>query len=140
MGRKSQETALAAAVQSYLEAAKLSKPGDCQLDVKGVAAALGVSRTSLYKYGLDELIKEAQRQMTPPMENATKKPPRLSDMLTDLRRELKQAEQRNKALVIRLNLVEANAARLGIDPEELYRPLVKPVRVLSHAGRTKEPV
>lgn len=140
MGRKSQETALTAAVQSYLKAAQRSKPGDCQLDVKGVAAALGVSRTSLYKYGLDELIKEAQQQMALPMEDAPKKPPRLSDMLADLRQELKQAEQRNKALVIRLNLVEANAARLGIDPEELYRPLVKPVRVLPHVGRTKKPV
>lgn len=140
MGRKSQEAALTAAVQSYLEAAQLSQPGDCQLDVKGVAAALGVSRTSLYKYRLDELIKETQRQMAPPMEEAAKKPPRLSDMLADLRQELKQAEQRNKALIMRLNLLEANAARLGIDPEELYRPSVKPVRVLSHAGRTKERV
>jgi hypothetical protein len=138
MGRKSQEPELTAAVQSYLEAAQLRKPGDCQLDVKGVAAALGVSRTSLYKYGLDELIKESQRQMALPMEDAAKKPPRLSDMMANLRHELKQAAQRNKALVTRLNLVEANATRLGIDPEELYRPLVKPVRVLSHVGRTKK--
>lgn len=138
MGRKSQEAALTAAVQSYLEAIQKSPSGECRLDVKGVAAALGVSRTSLYKYGLDELIKEAQQQMVQPMENTSKKPLRLSDMLANLRQELKQAEKRNKALVAQLNLVEANAARLGIDPEALYHPLMKPVRIVSHAGHAKK--
>ncbi|MCA9945187.1 MAG: hypothetical protein KC449_16995 [Anaerolineales bacterium] len=141
MGRKSQEAELIATVQSYLEATQRSKPGECQLDVKSVAAVLGVSRTSLYKYGLDKLIKEAQQQIAEQqMEGAGEKPPRLSNMLADLRQELKLMERRSKALVARLNLVEANAARLGIDPEELYRPLTKPVRVVSRAGQAKKPV
>lgn len=140
MGRKSQEAEIIAAVQSYLEATQRSKPGECRLDVKSVAAVLGVSRTSLYKYGLDKLIKEAQQQMSEQMKGAGEKPPRLSNMLADLRQELKLMERRNKALVARLNLVEANAARLGIDPEELYRPLTKPVRIVPRAGQAKKPV
>jgi hypothetical protein len=49
---------------------------------------------------------------------------------------VKLAEERNKHLVARLALVEANAARLGIDPEELYRPVMRPMRNVSHAGKT----
>ncbi len=137
MGRKSQEAELTAAVQEYLEAVRRGQPDVCQLDVKSVAAALGVSRTSIYKYGLDKSIREAQQQQAA---EGSGKPRQLSHMLADLRQELKQTEIRNKALLRRLNVVEANAARLGIDPEELYRPLVKPVRVLFHAGRSKKPV
>lgn len=136
MGRKSQEAELTAAVKEHLETAQRDNLGG-QLDVKSVAAALGISRTSIYKYGLDKPIREAQQQQ---VAEGSGKPRRFSHMLADLRQELKQTEIRNKALLTRLNLVEANAARLGIDPEELYRPLVKPVRVLSHAGRSKKPV
>lgn len=135
MGRKSQEAEMTAAVKEYLEAAQREQTDVCQLDVKSVAAALGISRTSIYKYGLDKPIREAQQQQ---VAEGSEKPRRLSHMLADLRQELKQTEIRNKALLTRLNLVEANAARLGIDPEELYQPLVKPVRVLSHAGRSKK--
>ncbi len=137
MGRKSQKAELTAAVKEYLEAVRRSQPDACQLDVKSVAAALGISRTSIYKYGLDKPIREAQQQQ---VAAGSGKPRRMSHMLADLRQELRQTEIRNKALLTRLNLVEANAARLGIDPEELYRPLVKPVRVLSRAGRSEKPV
>lgn len=137
MGRKSQEAELTAAVKEYLEAAQRGQPDVCQLNVKSVAGALGISRTSIYKYGLDKPIREAQQQQ---VTEGSGKPRRLSHMLANLRQELKQAEIRNKALLTRLNLMEANAARLGIDPEELYQPLVKPVRVLSYAGRSKKPV
>lgn len=137
MGRKSQEAELTAAMKEYLEAIQNGKPGQCKLDVKHVATALGISRTSIYKYGLDKLIREAQQRQTADDGNQSHS---YSDMLVGLRQALKQAELRNKALLTRLNLVEANAARLGIDPEELYQSLVKPVRVVSHVGRTKKPV
>ena len=35
---------------------------------------------------------------------------------------------------LRIAVIEANAGRLGIDPEELYRAILKPVRSLSRAG------
>jgi Transposase len=39
--------------------------------------------------------------------------------------------------VARLNLVEANAKRLGIDPEQLERPISKPSRQQRNAGRRR---
>lgn len=135
MGRNSCQERLTAGVQAYLEAAKHETDTN-QLDVKRVAAVLGVSRTSLYKYGLDKVIHEARKeQLESSKQTNGGKPHRLGDMLVQLRQELKEGEARNRALLARLNLVEANAARLGIDPEELYQPLFKPVRAVSQRRR-----
>lgn len=134
MGRKSQEAALTRSVEAYLEAA-CNNPAAYRLDVKSVASALGVSRTSLYKYGLDRLIHEARQQM---VEAGEEQPYRMSDLLADLRQQLKVAEERNKALLAQLNVIEGNAARLGIDPEELYHPLPKPMRAVAQVGRRND--
>lgn len=132
MGRKSQEAALNHSVQAYLEAARRN-PAVYRLDVKSVAAALGVSRTSLYKYGLDKLIHETQQQL---VEAGEERSYRMSDLMAELRQQLKLAEECNKALLAQLNVIEGNAARLGIDPEELYRPLPKPMRAVARLGRS----
>ncbi len=55
-------------------------------------------------------------------------------MIRQLRTELAEAETRNKVLIAKLRLAEANAKRLGIDPEELYRQMDKPPRIVSYAG------
>jgi len=41
----------------------------------------------------------------------------------------------SKSLVGRIAIMEANADRLGIDPEEMHQPIVKPVRTMSRAGQ-----
>jgi hypothetical protein len=134
VGRKSQEAALIRSVESYLEAA-CHNPAAYRLDVKSVAAALGVSRTSLYKYGLDRLIHDTRQQL---VEDGEERSYRMSDLLAERRRELKLAEERNKALLAQLNVIEGNAARLGVDPEELYRSLPKPMRAVAHVGRSSD--
>jgi hypothetical protein len=58
----------------------------------------------------------------------------LKGLLRQLRTEMTLTEERNRMLLERLNLVEANAARLGISLEELYQPLLKPPRQVSQAG------
>lgn len=134
MGRKSQEAALTSSVEAYLEAARRN-PAAYRLDVKSVAAALGVSRTSLYKYGLDSMIHEAQQRQ---VEAGEKRSYRMSDVLSELRRQLKLAEERNKALLAQLNVIEGNAARLGVDLEELYRSIPKPMRAVARVGRSSD--
>jgi hypothetical protein len=54
--------------------------------------------------------------------------------LDQLKTELEKEQERNRQLVGRIAIIEANAARLGIDPEELYRAVLKPVRSMSRAG------
>jgi hypothetical protein len=137
MGRKNKQKQVTDAVQDYLENAGNQTPDEAIINVKSVAAVLGVSRTSLYKYGLDSAIKAAAKRQRERMglnESAAKRR-RASDIALKLRADLHLAEERNKGLVAQICLIEANAARLGIDPEELYQPLAKPVRSVSHAGR-----
>ncbi|MCZ7673736.1 MAG: hypothetical protein M5U34_44800 [Chloroflexi bacterium] len=102
-----------------------------------MAAAVGVSRTSLYKYDLAIEIKAAadRQRENVGLSDTTLPPYRLGNVVRQLRQELALAETRNKALLGQINIIEANAARLGVDPEELYRPLAKPVRSVSQAGR-----
>ncbi len=97
-----------------------------------------MSPTTLYKYRLQEHIRAAANGQQENAEQACKKPSLNSpkERIQKLGAELKLSEERNKHLVARLVLVEANAARLGIDPEELYRPVLKPVRTVSHAGKS----
>ena len=42
--------------------------------------------------------------------------------------------ERYRKLVGLIATREANAGRLGFDPEEMYKPLMKPIRSVSHAG------
>lgn len=137
MGRKCKKTEVTDAVRAFLATAVARPPDEYAIDVKSVAAAVGVSRTSLYKYDLAAEIKAAadrQRQQVG-LSDTTLPPYRLDNVVRQLRQELALAETRNKALLGQINIIEANAARLGVDPEELYRPLAKPVRSVSQAGR-----
>ena len=138
MGRKSQQAKTTMAVRAYLALGEGQPPEQYRLDVMHVAAAIGVSRTSLYKYGLEGEIRAAAHRQRERMglDSERSRRHRWQDVVYRLREELQQAEVRNKALVAQLNLVEANAARLGIDPEELFRPLVKPLRTILRHGQS----
>lgn len=137
MGRKCKKTEVTDAVRAFLATAVTRPPDECAIDVKSVAAAVGVSRTSLYKYDLAAEIKAAadRQRENVGLSDTTLPPYRLGNVVRQLRQELALAETRNKALLGQINIIEANAARLGVDPEELYRPLAKPVRSVSQAGR-----
>lgn len=137
MPRHNQQEELTTALRAYLAEALKHSPEEYPLDARSVAKALGVSPTTLYKYRFQEPIREAAQRQQENAKQASKKASLYSpkERLHKLSEELKLAEERNKHLVARLALVEANAARLGIDPEELYRPVLKPVRTISHAGK-----
>ena len=136
MGCKSKQAEVSTAVRAYLAAGESKPPEQCQLDVTHVAAAIGVSRTSIYKYGLVEEIRAAAlRQQESIVGNSAYDKRR--ETIQKLRGDLKQVEERNRLLLAQLNLIEANAARLGIDPEELYRRLVKPIRSVSRHSKAR---
>ena len=137
MPRQSQQEKITTALHAYLATAEKHTPEEYPLDVRSVAKALEVSPTTVYKYQLQEYICIAAQRQQENAKQVSKKLPSHSpkERLQRLGEELKLAESHNKHLVARLALVEANAARLGIDPEELYRPVLKPVRMVSHAGK-----
>ena len=138
MPRQSKQEELTTELHAYLSIAEAHSPEEYPLDCKSVAKALHVSRTTLCKYQLQEYISSAEQRQRKKDKQTSKTPQHNTskERLQRLEETAKKAEERNKHLVARLALVEANAARLGIDPEELYRPVMRPIRTISHAGKS----
>jgi AcrR family transcriptional regulator len=136
MPRKSKEEEIRSALQEYLAIAETHTPEEYPLHTRAVASQLKLSPTTIYKYHLDKEIDAAEQRQK---ENAklTGKAQEKRDYIVtiqDLRTQLEQERERNKGLVAHIAIMEANVARLGFDPEEMYRPLIKPVRTVSRAG------
>jgi hypothetical protein len=126
-------------LRDYLAVAEAHQPDETALDVRSVAAALGVSPTTLYKYGFNNDVNAAeQRQRENALLSGSAIEKRFFEgQLDQLKTELEKERERNRQLVGRIAIIEANAGRLGIDPEELYRAVLKPVRSTSRAGSNK---
>jgi hypothetical protein len=136
MPRKSQREIVRQKVRDYLAIAEASSPDDHPLNVRSVAARLKVSPTTLYKYQLSGEIHAAEKRQRENAKLSGKLIERrtFADHLRDLSREVEKEKEKNKKLVAQIAVIEANAARLGIDPEELYRAIAKPIRTTSRAG------
>ena len=141
MPRTSVRGDLSRRVREYLAVAEAHPADECSLDVRSVAAALGVSPTTLYKYGFNREINAAEQRQQDNGHASGREIERRSfqDQVHGLSQELEKERERNKALVARIAVMEANAARLGFDPEEMYKLILKPVRTVSRAGTTGSP-
>lgn len=136
MPRASVREDLLRRLREHLAVAEAHSSEECPLDVRGVAAALGVSPTTLYKYGFNREINAAeQRQRESGSLSGKAIEHRChADQLRAVTEELEKERERSKVLVGRIAIMEANAARLGFDPEEMHKPILKPVRTMSRAG------
>lgn len=137
MPRNNERESLTTKVKEYIANAEACSAENQSLDVKSVAEALKVSRTTLYKYNLNVLINDAQKQQHQRAKLSGKMLDRqaYSEKIRELAQELERERERNKGLVAQIILMEANAARLGFDPEEMYKTLPKPDRSVSRAGQ-----
>jgi hypothetical protein len=121
----------------HLTIAETHTSEEYALDVRSVSTALRVSPTTLYKYGFNRQInaaEERQRQNAGSTGAAIERD-YFKNQLRALTEELEKERERSKNLVGRIAIMEGNAARLGIDPEEMHKPILKPVRTMSRAGR-----
>lgn len=120
----------------HLAIAETHPPEECALDVRSVAAVLRVSPTTLYKYGFNREINAAEQRQREDgaISGAVIEQRYFSDQVRALTEQLEKERQRNKGLVGRISIMEANAARLGFDPEEMHKAILKPVRTMSRAG------
>lgn len=125
------------AVRTYLDQAVDSPPEEMPINKTVLARVAHTTRTTLSKWLSDKEIEWAvkrqreNRRLSP----VQKERRTLEDMLQDRNREIATLHERIRNLLARLNLVEANAQRLGIHPEQLIRPIPKPRRQQSNAGR-----
>jgi hypothetical protein len=138
MPRSSVREDLLRRLREHLAVAEAHPAEECSLDVRGVAAALGVSPTTLYKYGFNREINAAEQRQREcgPLSGKEIEKRSFLDQVRGLSQDLDKERERSKSLVARIAIMEANAARLGFDPEEMYKPILKPVRTVSRAGTT----
>jgi len=136
MARSKVRDELSRRLREHIAIAEAHPPEECPLTVRSVAAALRVSPTTLYKYGLNREINNAERRQREnrSFSGAVIERRFYTDRIRDLTEELANERRRSKNLVMQIAMLEANAARLGFDPEEMYRALLMPVRTISRAG------
>jgi hypothetical protein len=126
-------------LMEHLAIAETYPPEERPLDVRSVAAVLRISPTTLYKYGLNRQINAAEQRQR---ENAFVVGAAIEQdyykgEISRLTGEIEKERERTKGLVARIAIMEANAARLGFDPEEMHKPILKPIRTKSRAGTGK---
>ena len=123
-------------LMEHLAIAETYPPEDRPLDVRSVAAVLRISPTTLYKYGLNRQINAAEQRQreTSFIVGAAIEQDYFKGEIRRLSEEVEKERERSKGLVGRIAIMEANAARLGFDPEEMRKPILKPVRTTSRAG------
>lgn len=138
MARPSERDKIEPKVREYCGRAVKTTAEKMPLSLLGMSQRLNINRATLKKYFVD-LIKKAQlKQLANPKSNAPKRKRReCSEMLRDRDQKIVELEHRAKATLALIALVEINAARLGINPEELYVPVPKPDRRVSRAGRAR---
>jgi len=136
MPRSSKEEEVRKKVLAYLKTAEVGDPADFPIDVRNISRRVRCSPTTIYKYSLEDEISAARRRQADnnPETRRASKCQKDKDAIRAVRSEIEEHSKINKGLVARLGLVEYNAARLGIDPEDLYKPMPKPLRSTSRAG------
>ena len=107
--------------------------------MRSVAAVLRISPTTLYKYGLNRQINAAEQRQRENsfIAGAAIEQDYFKGEIRRLTEEIEKERERSKGLVGRIAIMEANAARLGFDPEEMHKPILKPVRTMSRAGQRR---
>jgi len=136
--RRSQREIVRQKVRDYLAIAEAHSADEHPLDVRSVASRLNISPTTIYKYQLNREINAAEKRRREKAKLTGKLIERqaFADRIGDLSEEVEKEREKNKKLVARIAIIEVNAARLGIDPEELYKTIPKPIRTVSRAGTT----
>ena len=136
MSRLSVGDGLKRRLMEHLAIAETYPPEERPLDLRSVAAVLRVSPTTLYKYGLNRQVNAAEQRQR---ENAfivgaAVEQDYYKGEIRRLTGEIDKERERSKGLVARIAIMEVNSARLGFDPEEMHKPILKPVRTMSRAG------
>ena len=137
MARPSERDLIEPKVREYCNRAVKTTAEEMPLSYLGMSQRLNVNRATLKKY-FSSLIKKAQHKQQGNSKTGERKrrPLECAEKLRNRDQEISALTERNKALLALNALVELNAARLGINPEELYAPVPKPDRRVSRAGRS----
>lgn len=132
MARPSIESQVKEKVSQYIEKAMGSSASAMPLSTLAVSVAVGHDRRVLKKYGQDLVIAAADKKRAKSLRGgANEKRRSIEARLEAIQLDNKRLETQSNALLARLALIEGNAKRLGIDPEDLFEPLAPPDRRVS---------
>ncbi len=129
MARPSIESTVTEKVAKYIEESVSLPYGEMPLSTLAVAKAIGHDRRVLKKYGLDVVLSAADRKASRGAKHARDAKRRsLEERIGAEKQENEKLARQVNSLLAQLALVEGNAKRLGVDPEELYKPITPPDR------------
>ena len=136
MARPPERDIIEPKVREYCNRAVKTTAEEMPLSFLAMSQRLKVNRATLKKY-FSIQIKAAQQKQQGNTHTAARKrrPLEFAERLRKRDQTISDLTQQNKALLALNALVELNAARLGINQEELYLPVPKPDRRVSRAGR-----
>lgn len=138
MARPSIESIVTDKVSKYVDEAAALPYGQMPLSTLAVATAIGHDRRVLKKYGLDVVIAAADKKANRDAKSGQDTKRRsLEERVDAAKQESEKLGAQVGALLAQLALVEGNAKRLGIDPEELYKPLTPPDRRVASIFKNK---
>lgn len=138
MARPSIESIVTKKVAKYVEEAAALPYGVMPLSTLAVAKAIGHDRRVLKKYGQDVVIAVADKKASRDAKSGQGAKRRsLDERVEAAKQESEKLWAQVSALLAQLALVEGNAKRLGIDPEELYKPLTPPDRRVASIFKNK---
>lgn len=124
-------------VADYLAEAVTRSPEEYPITKVKLAKVAGTTRVTLDRHVTNDEILDAidQQQQNGKLSPAARERRDLAGRIADANARAQAAEESYRRVVAVLNLVEANARLMGIDPERLYRPIPKPLRQSSNAGK-----
>ena len=137
MSSRSKEEETRNKVREYLRTAVTESPDEYPISYMELQRQTGIDRRTVKKYMQDEIEKAQKEQelnasgTTP----AEKEKIAFQEKIEARDQRIEELEEKNERLLKKLMLVESNAQRLGIDPDELYRPVRRPDQSVSNAGR-----
>ena len=137
MPRSSVREDLLRRLREHLAVAETHTEKECPLDVRSVAAALGVSPTTLYKYAFNREINAAEQRQRQngAVSGRVIEQRYYGDQIRALTDEIERERERSKGLVSKIAIMEANAARLGFDPVGIRESAAQSERVEALGGR-----
>lgn len=129
MARPSIESTVIEKVAKYIDESMILPYGKMPLSTLAVATAIGHDRRVLKKYGLDVVISTADKKASRGARSGKDAKRRsLEERIDAEKHENEKLTTQVNSLLAQLALVEGNAKRLGVDPEELYKPITPPDR------------
>lgn len=138
MARPSIESKVTEKVAKYVEEASTLPYGTMPLSTLAVAKAIGHDRRVLKKYGQDVVIASADKKARRGAKSGQDARRRsLEERIDAAKQESERLGIQVNSLLAQLALVEGNAKRLGIDPEELFKALSPPDRRVANIFKNK---